>query len=207
MRVMAAPARRQHGSHARRCSAPAGGRRASSARSTCGWNSGDQREAWESRRRRVHERRRASRSRSTIPTRRSWSPMATWSRPMARRAALRQRHHAGRSPSATRRARCTVVGSTMIPDPGDPNSSTSRLRYARARHERRHDRDPAHGSRSPIPLGLGARLDGRTARALWNRVAMGGGELWHTVRTDTGWSDELIASGIYEPNARWPRRR
>jgi hypothetical protein len=93
-----------------------------------------------------------------------------------------------------------VVGSTMIPDPGDPSSSTSLLRYARRDTSGVTIENPRT---EPISTPLGLVLDSTGAPHLlsWNRAAMGGGELWHTVRTDTGWVDELIASGIYEPNA------
>jgi hypothetical protein len=93
-----------------------------------------------------------------------------------------------------------VVGNTFVPDPNDPNTRTARLRYAR--------RDASGVTveiprMQPIAVALGLVLDSSgTPHVLsWNSAAMGGGELWHTVRTATGWVDELIASDISSPTA------
>jgi hypothetical protein len=91
-----------------------------------------------------------------------------------------------------------VVADTMIPD--DATTSTSRLRYARKDASGVTVETPRT---VPIahPLGLVLDSAGTPHMLSWNPLTAGGGELWHSTRTDTGWVDELIASDIYQPTA------
>jgi hypothetical protein len=90
-----------------------------------------------------------------------------------------------------------IVGDTMIPEPNDPNSSTARLRYARKDGSTVTIEVPRT---VPVATPLGLVIDSMDQPHLlsWNPGASGGGELWHTVRTASGWVDELIASDVYE---------
>lgn len=88
-----------------------------------------------------------------------------------------------------------VLASTMIPDPNDPGSSTSRMRYARQDTTGVTVEIPRT---VPVATPLGIVIDsaGEPHILSWNTVPMGTGELWHSTRTSAGWVDELIASDV-----------
>jgi hypothetical protein len=91
-----------------------------------------------------------------------------------------------------------VAATTMIAD--SPTMSTGRLRYARRDATGVTIETPRT---APVATPLGLALDSAGVPHLlsWNPATMGGGELWHSTRTDTGWVDELIATDIYQPTA------
>jgi hypothetical protein len=93
-----------------------------------------------------------------------------------------------------------VVGSTFVPEPGDPDTSIARMRYAR-RDGTGITVEIPRSQPVATPLGLVLDSTGTPHLLSWNTVAMGGGELWHSTRTDNGWVDELIASDISAPAA------
>ena len=92
-----------------------------------------------------------------------------------------------------------LVASTLIPEPANPGTSIARMRYARRDGSGVTIESPRT---EPLAIPLGLVLDSAGAPHLlsWNTAA-GGGELWHSTRTSTGWVDELIASNIDKPSA------
>jgi hypothetical protein len=88
-----------------------------------------------------------------------------------------------------------VLANTMIPEPNNPGSATSRMRYAL------HDGTGVAieiPRTAPVSTPLGLVIDSADEPHIlsWNAVPMGTGELWHTTRTANGWVDELIASDV-----------
>jgi hypothetical protein len=88
-----------------------------------------------------------------------------------------------------------VVASTLIPEPNDPNTSISRLRYARLDASGTTIESPRTAPLA-VPLGFAIDSDGQPHVLSWNTAMPGQGELWHSTRTQAGWVEERIASDV-----------
>lgn len=91
-----------------------------------------------------------------------------------------------------------VVGSTMIPETA--TSSTSRMRYAYRAVDGTVTIEEPRSVPQATPRGLVIDSDGVPHVLSWNSVATGGGELWESTRTATGWEETLITTG-YDSHA------
>ncbi len=95
-----------------------------------------------------------------------------------------------------------IVASTMIPEPNNTSTSVSRLRYARRDTDGTVTIELPRTAAVATPLGLVIDSGGQPHVLSWNKGATpGGGELWHSTRTATGWVETLITSDAWKGDA------